>query len=525
MDTRFLKPVQDTSIARAWGRSAMRLSPFMSCPLPERLSLRTDGSPRTSRWLVLTLALATAGLVTTAHATTWQVPSVCPTIQAGVDSAAVGDTVLVACGTYYEHDIVMKSGVCLTSETGEASCATIDAEQMGRGIYCRNVGSATSIVGFTITGGLATGTATQDSLGGGIYCEDSSPTLANCAFLYNHADLAGGGLSGGSDPGRALWSRRLRQARELSSLVRSGPTVTDCTFSENSSIGGGGAFLGLASSTVSRCTFYGNTGERGGALYCASDESDLNDCVFFGNQSDNSGGAMYISAWSSTSVTDCDFLHNTSARHGGAVRSEQNASPTFTGVTFERNVAVWSGGAALCEDGSVTFDHVEFKTNTCGGAGGGIRCNLSASATLTNATFYNNVAAHGSAVYCSGGTSASLSNCIIAFGCDETSAVLCGDGGSIDMIASNVFGNGGGDWVDCIADQSEIDGNFSADPLFCDAELGDLSLYLNSPCLPGNHPNGGDWGLIGARGAGCPATGIAESTHEASWGAIKAMFR
>lgn len=61
-------------------------------------------------------------------------------------------------------------------------------------------------------------------------------------------------------------------------------------------------------------------------------------------------------------------------------------------------------------------------------------------------------------------------------------------------------------------------GNFIADPGFC--YLGGEDPYLlrsDSPCLPGNHPNGIDCGLIGRYGLGCEApTPIEETT----WGQI-----
>lgn len=80
----------------------------------------------------------------------------------------------------------MKSGVCLTSETGLAGCVTIDSQQQGRVIYSLDVDEAASIVGFTVTGGLPTGgVAIEGTVGGGIYCENSSPTLLSCTFSGN----------------------------------------------------------------------------------------------------------------------------------------------------------------------------------------------------------------------------------------------------------------------------------------------------------------------------------------------------
>ena len=84
------------------------------------------------------------------YAATIYVPSDQPTIQSGINAAEWGDIVKVAGGTYYEHDIEMKSGVFLTSIAGQADYATIDGQ--GERIFWVESVESVSIVGFTITG-------------------------------------------------------------------------------------------------------------------------------------------------------------------------------------------------------------------------------------------------------------------------------------------------------------------------------------------------------------------------------------
>ena len=105
--------------------------------------------------VILSALLVLALLVypTALDARTWNIlpdgTGDAPTIQAGVDSASVGDTVQVAFGTYYDctHPswcgentcVSMKSGITLRSETGDPSCVTIDAMQYGRVFNCEDV--------------------------------------------------------------------------------------------------------------------------------------------------------------------------------------------------------------------------------------------------------------------------------------------------------------------------------------------------------------------------------------------------
>ena len=124
-------------------------------------------------------------------ANTWHVTVDAPTIQAGVDAASAGDTVLVACGTYFEHDIVMKSGICLLSETGNPDCVTIDAGQAGRVMEFNHLDNLVMVEGFHFSGGQA---PWNYPLGGAIAIFSSQVSISYCIFSGNRAD-AGGALT------------------------------------------------------------------------------------------------------------------------------------------------------------------------------------------------------------------------------------------------------------------------------------------------------------------------------------------
>jgi predicted outer membrane repeat protein len=216
--------------------------------------------------------------------------------------------------------------------------------------------------------------------------------------------------------------------------------------------------------TITRCTFTGNSGRSGAGIALFHSAPTLAECSFSDNAALVHGGAIFCLG--APQVIDCTFSGNTSATRGGAVWVHDE-SPTFTRCTF------WGNGSPV-----------------------------------------------GGVLYCRGTSFPTVENSIIAASV-EGSAVLCVEGAGPTLSCSNVHGNAGGDWIDCLAGQLGANGNICEESLFCDPGNRDFTLAANSPCLPGNHPNGVNCGLIGAFDEGCgPIAFFPES-----WARVKAMYR
>jgi len=192
-----------------------------------------------------------------AASSTWHVPVDAPTIQAGIDSSTAGDTVLVACGTYYEHDIYVKSGIYLSSETGEPTCVTLDGQGQGYMFRCHSTSSATHVVGFLVTGGRA-------NFGGGLISTNEPPNITRCVFAGNVGLQQSGALQ----------------------FENCSPVVKDCTVVENTGVQGGGVYLHNASPTFENTIIAFNTGV---SVYRTSATSlpSFSCCDIFGNTEGN----------------------------------------------------------------------------------------------------------------------------------------------------------------------------------------------------------------------------------------------
>ena len=257
-------------------------------------------------------------------------------IDVAVNAVPAGGVVEIEAGVYFLDSIINPLGKAMTirgAVDGEGSPATIiDRESNGRIAKClTGEGTDTAFVNLVFTGGY---TASGD--GGGLRCIGASPTVSNCSFVENTA-VFGGGM-----------------------YVESGsPVVLDCTFIGNVSLSdGGGMYAYLSSSpTLVNCVFENNTAvdDAGGLFNRTDTTSTLIDCTFEGNEASDVGGAIRNSL-STPTLTGCLLQGNIAGGVGGGGMWNSNSLPVLTntivcGNTPEQIHGEWTdAGGNVVED-------------------------------------------------------------------------------------------------------------------------------------------------------------------------------
>ncbi len=482
-------------------------------------------------------AVFALGWLPSAGAATWQVPAQQPSISAAVAAAAVGDTIVLACGTYAEYGLVVGKALTIGGETGDPACVVVDGQGLGRVFDVDGAAGQVAFTGLTITGGAVAG-GFLEALGGGIRCRSGAVRVADCRFTGNAAVIGAGfgaeqatielvdcsfDANSAADTlwaaGGGAWCRDSdgtldRCTFSDNTAYSTNPddpgdggglfinasrlAITDCVFTANSTGGGAGGFyaVDLDESLLERCEVRGNTARWGGGIYLENTRTGLNDCLIEDNTASSGGGAL-IGRGTRSLLTGVRFLANTaSAGTGGGIDSWQSY-PELTTCVFGGNTASGSGGALNSGGSGPRLLDCVLLDNQAGVRGGAIYGTYG-TLRLTGCTLVGNDAPAGGGISCGTGGFTNLQRTIIAFS---------GSGGALHQSMvfaytsanSNLFGNTGGDWTGVVAPLLGEDGNFSADPLFCGLADGDLHLDAASPCAPGAvtpEP-------IGAFGVGC----------------------
>ena len=254
-------------------------------------------------------------------------------IQAAINAAVEGETVLVSNGVYatggafaagLTNRVAITKALTVQSVNGPEVTIIQGQGPMGtiEAVRCAYVADGAKLVGVTLKNGFTQYSSRNSGSGGGIYCDSSEGIVSNCMLIDNSAFSWGGGVFGGT-----LYNCTLTGNSTVDyGGGAAGSTLYNCQLTQNSArMGlGGGAY----NVTSSNCILTGNLAYHGGGAYSGT----LHNCTLTGNDADVGGGA------DAGTLYNCMLIGNKANYGGGA------GAGTFYNCTLSGNSASQGGG-------------------------------------------------------------------------------------------------------------------------------------------------------------------------------------
>jgi predicted outer membrane repeat protein len=293
-------------------------------------------------------------------------------IQAAIDAATAGDTILINAGIYTES-LTLGKPVSLTGVSRVTTRIHGVANQSVLTVSGNTISNSVIISGLT----FANGGGFIVTLGGGIVVQDGArPLIQHVTIDNNTATYMGKGGGIGSFSSLTLVDVEFlnNTADDGGGLYIYGDAIlTDCIFINNlatsgSSVSGGGGIYAEGDLLIFSTDFISNsTAHAGGGIYAAG-EVNIIGGHFIKNRNTSplaSGGG--VSAHGVT-ISGTRFLSNTSMLMGGAIASSQ---VTVIDGHFEDNLAFQDGGAIFVGS-ALQMTNTEVSNNSAGGNGCGV---------------------------------------------------------------------------------------------------------------------------------------------------------
>jgi predicted outer membrane repeat protein len=306
----------------------------------------------------LVLLISAFALANSTYGRTINVPTQATTIQAGIDSASAGDTVMVASGTYTGTGNINVSfngkAIVVRSQSG-AQYTIIDCSPAGNRAFTFDQGETRSskLIGFTIRNGDV-----------------------QHRWVAGLPDKMGGAVK-----------------------IKASPSIEDCIMDNCKAENGGGIAIltSAASPEIIQCTFSNDTASNyngGGIYYGAGHDLILQYCIFTANYASGSGGGIFAGG-STCAIEYSEFSLNSCYDNGGAIYSGTNT--TVNNCTLVKNEAMFGDAILVAAGTELTIERSIVAFNT--GSTGAVRSNSGSTITFECDDFWDNHHGHITGTY------------------------------------------------------------------------------------------------------------------------------